>query len=95
MYLQTLFGFPHPAYGHVPLMLAPDGRRLSKRDRDLDMGTLRSRLTPERLIGAIAFSAGLLDRNIPISARELSAEFSWEKLKKTDIRLDPGNLTGP
>ncbi len=95
MYLQTLFGFPHPAYGHVPLMLAPDGRRLSKRDRDLDMGTLRSRLTPERLIGAIAFSAGLLDRNIPISARELSAEFSWEKLKKTDIRLDPGSLTGP
>ena len=32
MYLQSLFGFPHPAYGHVPMLLAPDGRRLSKRD---------------------------------------------------------------
>ena len=38
MYLQELFGFKHPEYGHVPMLLAPDGRRLSKRDRDLDLG---------------------------------------------------------
>jgi len=31
MYLQELFGFPHPEYAHVPMLLAPDGRRLSKR----------------------------------------------------------------
>ena len=36
MYLQELFGFSQPQYGHVPLLVAPDGRRLSKRDRDLD-----------------------------------------------------------
>ena len=30
MYLQELFGFPHPEYAHVPMLLAPDGRRLSK-----------------------------------------------------------------
>ena len=41
MYLQELFGFPHPEYAHVPMLLAPDGRRLSKRDRDLDLGALR------------------------------------------------------
>ena len=27
MYLQELFGFPHPEYGHVGMLLAPDGRR--------------------------------------------------------------------
>ena len=35
MYLQELFGFSHPEYGHVPMLLAPDGRRLSKRDKDI------------------------------------------------------------
>ena len=87
MYLQELFGFQHPTYAHVPMLLAPDGRRLSKRDGDLDLGALRQRLTPEALLGSLAFSAGLLDKNQPISARELAKEFSWEKVRKEDIYL--------
>ena len=85
MYLQKLFGFSHPTYGHVPLLLAPDGRRLSKRDKDLDLGQLRQHLTPEQLLGSLAHTAGLLERYTPISAVELATEFSWEKLKKDDI----------
>ncbi len=88
MYLQELFGFAHPAYGHVPLLLAPDGRRLSKRDRDLDLGVLRQRLRPEQLLGALAFSAGLTDRFVPVSARELATQFSWQKLHRQSIRVD-------
>ncbi len=80
MYLQELFGFQAPTYGHVPMLLAPDGRRLSKRDKDLDLGYLRQNMTPESLIGTLAFSAGLIDKEIPISVRELAAEFSWKKL---------------
>ena len=94
MYLQELFGFPHPAYGHVPMLLAPDGRRLSKRDRDLDLGELRKRVTPEQLIGTLAFAAGLIDTNTPISARELAAEFSWERLSGENIYLDASRLGG-
>ena len=81
MYLQELFGFPHPQYGHVPMLLAPDGRRLSKRDRDLDLGYLRQRLSPEQLIGTLAYCAGIIDREEAISARELTTQFSWDKLK--------------
>ena len=92
MYLQELFGFAHPTYGHVPLLVAPDGRRLSKRDKDLDLGVLRQNLRPEQLIGTLAYSAGLLDRNVPVSAMELAGEFSWEKLKKQDICLDGSAL---
>jgi len=92
MYLQELFGFPHPRYGHVPMLLAPDGRRLSKRDRDLDLGELRRRVSPEKLIGTLAFAAGLIDRNIPISARELAAEFDWNKLSGESIFLDSSVL---
>jgi len=92
MYLQELFGFPHPAYAHVPMLLAPDGRRLSKRDRDLDLGALRSRLRPERLIGCLAYASGLIDQKCAISPRELAAEFSWEKLKGESIFLDAEGL---
>ena len=92
MYLQELFGFPHPAYGHVPMLLAPDGRRLSKRDRDLDLGELRKRVTPQQLIGTLAFAAGLIDQNTPISARELAGEFSWDKLSGENIFLDSSRL---
>ena len=88
MYLQELLGFPHPTYGHVPMLLAPDGRRLSKRDRDLDLGVLRQRLTPEALIGNLAFAAGLTERKEPISAAELAGVFSWDKLRGDAIYLN-------
>ena len=88
MYLQELFGFPHPEYGHVPMLMAEDGRRLSKRDRDLDLGELQKRITAEQLIGNLAFASGLIDRQIPISAAELAKEFSWNKLNKEDIYIN-------
>ena len=87
MYLQELLGFPHPQYGHVPLLVAPDGRRLSKRDGDLDLGALRKSLKPEQIIGILAFSIGLLDRYEAVSPKELTGEFSWQKLKKESISL--------
>ena len=92
MYLQALLGFPHPAYAHVPMLLAPDGRRLSKRDRDLDLGQLRARVTPEKLIGTLAFCAGLIEKNEPVSARELAGEFRWDKLRRESIFLDSEQL---
>ena len=92
MYLQELFGFPHPEYGHVPMLLAPDGRRLSKRDRDLDLGELRKHIRSEQLIGTLAYASGLIDQNVPISAAELAKEFAWEKLKGDSIYLDATQL---
>ena len=92
MYLQELFGFPHPEYAHVPMLLAPDGRRLSKRDRDLDLGILRQRLSREALLGELAFAAGLIDRKVPISLEALTKEFSWNKLTGDSIFLDPTRL---
>ena len=92
MYLQELLGFEHPSYGHVPMLLAPDGRRLSKRDKDLDLGVLRQRITPEALIGTLAYASGLTQKNEAISARELASIFSWEKLKGDAIYLDSEKL---
>ena len=95
MYLQSLFGFSHPQYGHVPMLLSSDGRRLSKRDRDLDLGVLRQHISPETLIGVLAFSAGLIPKNQPISAKELASVFDWGNLQKDAIYLDGTQLLNP
>ncbi len=94
MYLQELFGFSHPAYGHVPMLMAPDGRRLSKRDKDMDLGFLQTHTRAEKLLGLLAHAAGVLDRPEAISASELAGEFSWDKLRKEDICLDISALLG-
>ena len=88
MYLQELFGFAHPEYGHVPMLMAEDGRRLSKRDRDLDLGEIQKRISAEQLIGNLAYASGLIDVNEPVSAAELAKEFSWNKLHKQDIFIN-------
>ncbi len=85
MYLQELFGFARPDYAHIPMLMAPEGRRLSKRDQDLDMGALRQRLKPEELIGVLAHAAGLTAAAEPISARELAAVFDWNNISGREI----------
>ena len=87
MFLQDCFGFDHPTYAHVPLLVAPDGRRLSKRDRDMDLGYLRSVTSPENVIGILAHASGLLQRPEPISAAELASVFTWPMVQKDPIKI--------
>ena len=83
IYLQRLLGLPTPHYAHIPLLVAPDGRRLSKRDRDLDLGELRARFeTPEALLGWLAGQTGLADDATPRSADQLLEGFSWERVRR-------------
>lgn len=88
LYLQQLLGYPRPAYFHVPMLTDREGRKLSKRDADLDLGVLRQRSRPEKLIGLLAHACGLIERYEPVSARELVPGFSWEKLRRQDIILE-------
>jgi len=92
MYLQELLGFPHPTYGHIPLLVAPDGRRLSKRDQDLDLGCLQQHTTPEKILGTLAHACGLIGKPEAVSARELTGEFDWDKLRSDPIHLDASQL---
>ncbi len=84
-WLHRVLGYEPPAFCHCPLLLAPGGRRLAKRDGDLDMGALRSRYTPQRLTGLLACWAGLIDRPEDVTPRELIGLFSWEKVPLDDI----------
>ena len=84
LWLQEELGLPHPEYGHVPLLLAPDGRRLAKRNRDQELGELQSRYTAPELVGRLAHLAGLIPEPAPVTPAELVPLFSWEKLPKED-----------
>lgn len=88
LYLFRLLGAPPPSYFHLPLLLTSDGRRLSKRDRDLDLDALRTRgYGAEDIVGRLAYTAGLLSQPQAMSLREVLPLFSWDKIPLDDIRL--------
>lgn len=87
LWLYEALGLTAPRFFHVPLLTAPDGRRLSKRERDLDMAHLRQRFTPQEIIGRLAFLAGLTAAPSAASASELIPEFSWEKISVNNIPI--------
>lgn len=85
IWLYEALGFSVPKFFHVPLLTAPDGKRLSKREKSLDLEHLRQICTPEEIIGKLAFAAKLIEREEPIRARELISEFSWSKIENHPI----------
>lgn len=74
-----------PRYGHIPLLTNTEGRRLSKRERDLDIGALRRRLTPEALCGHLAYLLGMLPRPEPLTAREMIPLYKTADLSRPTI----------
>lgn len=57
--LYRALGWGPPRFGHVPLAVGPDGRRLAKRDQSIKLATLREGgYDPARLVGWIARSCG-------------------------------------
>lgn len=89
LYLYKLLGFTPPQFGHLPLLTAPDGRRLAKRDMDLDMGALRAHYkTPERVIGKLAYLSGLTYTAEPVKAAELISVFNWQKISQQNIIVE-------
>lgn len=91
IWLLKLFGFEPPQYIHIPLLCDFDGRRLSKRDGDsLDFALKNN--TPQRILGALAFSCGLLHKFQSVTLSELIAVFDLNKLHKDFFRLPVGFL---
>lgn len=88
MYVAGLLGFTSPRFTHHPLLCNSAGQRLSKRDKALDMGELRKRMTSAELVGSLACIAGIVDRPVAMSPSELVGIFDWKKVPIDDIRID-------
>lgn len=81
IYLQELLGYARPDYAHVPLLVAQQGRRLSKRDKDASLDELLARYkTPRAVLGHIAYVVGLQPADEPASPEQLLSGFSLDSL---------------
>ena len=85
-----LLGLPAPHFAHCPLLLASDGRRLSKRDGDQSLENLRAKYTAPEIIGKLAYAYGLQPEPAPRTPESLVPDFAWAKVPKQDICLPEG-----
>ena len=88
--LYELLGWEAPEFYHFPLLLSPDGRRLSKRDGDLGLAALRERYTPEEIVGKLAYLAGQNPGGGPRTPEALAEDFHWDAVPRRDIPLPEG-----
>ena len=88
LYIYRLLGFTPPAFCHIPLLVDASGRRLSKRDGDLEIAALRKLYgSPEPIIGLLAFFAGQIARPEPMRAKDLLPIFDVEKIPTKNIAV--------
>jgi glutamyl-tRNA synthetase len=80
--LAELLGFDIPRYAHVPLVRAPDGKRLAKRSSAAQTDDLLGFSgSIEHLVGWMASSAGLVEPGLALTAAELLADFDAGRLR--------------
>ena len=70
-------------FGHVPLAVTLDGRRLAKRDGSLKLMTLREAgVDPHILIGSLVFSCGWSETIVPSHPSEAIKCFEPSRLPR-------------
>jgi glutamyl-tRNA synthetase len=81
--LMRALGLPEPRWTHVPLMLGPDGERLSKRHGSVTLREAREAgLRPEAVVGWLASTCGLAEPGEECEARELIERFDVRRLPR-------------
>ncbi|WP_346017095.1 tRNA glutamyl-Q(34) synthetase GluQRS [Pseudenhygromyxa sp. WMMC2535] len=94
--LQRSLGLATPRYAHAPLIVGPDGDKLSKRHGAPDLSALRERgVDPRLVVAALARSAGLLGDHPGLprcTAEELRASFELSQIPREPGVLDVSAL---
>jgi glutamyl-tRNA synthetase len=91
--LYEALGWKPPRFVHVPLVVGRDGRRLAKRHGDTRLAALREAgVTPEKVIGLLAWSCGWLKEINAISANELLPLFRLETIPREPFVLTDSHL---
>jgi glutamyl-tRNA synthetase len=82
-----------PRFAHVPLVVGPDGKRLAKRHGESRIAQFRDAgVTPEKIVGWVAWRSGQIDRPREISAAEMVARFDLARLPRERVVLTPDDL---
>lgn len=86
LWLYRELGLTPPKFYHLPLLLASDGRRLSKRDGDQSLENLREKYTLRRSSASWPLPAACKPPR-PYNAPGLARTFDWSQVPKSDIVL--------
>ena len=92
--LYRALGAPTPSFAHVPMVLGPDGERLSKRHGATSVGAWREKgVPPEALVNGLALLgwAPSGDRTI-VSMDEIVGEFDLDRVGRSAAIFDPVKL---
>jgi glutamyl-tRNA synthetase len=92
--LARALGLAVPRFAHVPLLLGPDGQKLSKRHGEPSMAELREGgADPARVVAVLARSAGLVGAHVErVTPRELVDDFDLARVVGATNVLDPAAL---
>jgi len=80
-------GFPIPTFAHLPLILAPDRTKLSKRHGDTSALAYKKDYLPEAVINFLGALGYTFSKEI-ISKEEMIKEFELEKVHKSGAIFD-------
>lgn len=86
IYLYRLLGLPTPKYFHFPLVCDATGRKLSKSEGDSAKRLLKT-FSAHRIVGELAFAAGIIPEPRPTGIDELIPLFSVDRIPRDRILL--------
>lgn len=93
MWLHRRLGFIPPRFAHVPLLVAPNGERLSKRHAALALAQLRAaRVSPREVVGYLGYWANLIPEPVPLWPHELVGTLQMPSLPQHNVVIDPESL---
>jgi glutamyl-tRNA synthetase len=88
--LYRALGLTAPRFAHVPLVLGPDGTRLSKRHGAIGVRALRERGWPAaRVVGMLASTLGLCPPGGERMPADLVAGFTLARITRAPTTFDP------
>jgi len=93
--LYRAFGAPVPVFGHVPMILGTDGKKLSKRHGATAVADYQHEgILPQAMVNFLAllgWNPGN-DRELYFDRDELVEAFTWERVQKKAAVFDPEKL---
>lgn len=95
LFLYDVLDKKPPQFLHLPLLIDPEGRRLSKRQQDLSIAALRSSgMSAAAIVGYLGWKAGMLPEWCPVTVHELIGRFTVAALPAQPVVVEAPMYSG-